>query len=92
LVWPGRGRRVRASQPREARTARKGAKMVNKIIVLSKDGQWVEMENCFLVGAIEYPDKVVYHKFLFCRCEEETRNEILRRAEEYLIDLEKERD
>jgi len=65
--------------------------MVNKVIVLNKDGQWVELESCFLVGAVEYPDKVVYHKFLFCKCEEETRNEMLKRAEQYLNEVKKER-
>jgi hypothetical protein len=65
--------------------------MVNKVIVLNKDGQWLELENCFLVGAVEYPDKVVYHKLLFCKCEEETRNEMLKRAEQYLNEVRKER-
>ena len=64
--------------------------MVDKIIVLTKDGQWLELENCFLVGAVEYPDKVVYHKFFFSKCEEETRKEMLRRAEQYLSEVKKE--
>jgi len=64
--------------------------MINKVIVLTKDGQWLELENCFLVGAVEYPDKVVYHKFLFTRCEEEKRNEMLKRAEQYLNEVKKE--
>jgi len=63
--------------------------MENKVIVLSKDGQWLELESCFLVGAVEYPDKVVYHKFLFTKCEEETRNEMLKRAEQFLIEQKK---
>lgn len=65
--------------------------MANKVIVLNKDGQWLELESCFLVGAVEYPDKVVYHKILFCKCEEETRSEMLKRAEQYLNDLKKEK-
>ena len=64
--------------------------MINKVIVLNKDGQWLELENCFLVGAVEYPDKVVYHKFFFSHCEEETRNEMLRRAEQFLTEQKKE--
>ena len=63
--------------------------MTNKIIVLTKDGQWLELENCFVVGAAEYPDKVVYHKYLFTRCEEETKNEMLKMAEQYLNDVKK---
>ena len=65
--------------------------MEDKVIVLSKDGQWSELRNCFLVGAIEYPEKVVYYKFMFSQCEEETRNEIIRRAEQYLNELKNER-
>jgi len=63
--------------------------MENKVIVLNKDGEWLELKNCFLVGAIEYPDKVVYHKILFSNCEEETRDEMIRRAEQYLIEQRK---
>ena len=63
--------------------------MTNKIIVLTKDGQWLELENCFVVGAMEYPDKVIYHKYFFTCCEEETKNEMLKRAEKYLDDLKK---
>ncbi|MFC1870265.1 hypothetical protein ACFLYE_03235 [Chloroflexota bacterium] len=65
--------------------------MVNKVIVLNKDGQWLELENCFVVGAVEYPDKVVYHKFLFSKCEEETRSEMLRRGEQFLAEQMKEK-
>ena len=65
--------------------------MESKVIVLSKDGQWFELENCFLVGAVESPERVVYYKFMFSRCDEETRSEMLRRAEQFLIELKKER-
>ena len=58
--------------------------MEDKVIVLSKDGQWFEMVNCFLVGAVEHPDKVVYYKFMFSKCDKETRDEMLKRAEQYL--------
>lgn len=64
--------------------------MENKVIVLNKDGEWLELKNCFLVGAVEYPDKVIYHKIIFSDCEEETRDEMLRRAEQYLNELRKE--
>ena len=64
--------------------------MENKIIVLTKDGEWLELENCFVVGAVEYPDKVVYHKFMFSKCEEETRREMLKRAEQFLAERKKE--
>jgi len=63
--------------------------MENKVIVLSKDGQWLELESCFLVGAVEYPDKVVYYKFVFSKCEKETLNEMLKRAEQFLIEQKK---
>jgi hypothetical protein len=63
--------------------------MESKVIVLNKDGQWVELINCFLVGAVEYPDKVVYHKFLFTKCEDETRKEMLGKVEQYLSELKK---
>ena len=63
--------------------------MENKVIVLSKDGQWLELENCFLVGAVEYPDKVVYYRFRFNKCEKETLNEMLKRAEQFLIEQKK---
>jgi hypothetical protein len=64
--------------------------MENKIIVLTKDGQWLELENCFVIGAIEYLDKVVYHKYLFTVCEEATRKEMLNKAEKYLYEVKKE--
>ncbi len=63
--------------------------MENKIIVLNKDGQWVELINCFVVGAIETHDKVVYHKFFFTACEEETKKEMLNRAEQFLNEQKK---
>ena len=63
--------------------------MINKIIVLNKDGQWLELGNCFVVGAVEFHDKVVYHKYLFTCCEEETRNEMIKMAEKYLNDVKK---
>ncbi len=61
----------------------------NKVIVLSKEGQWVELKNCFLVGAVEYPDKVVYHKFLFSECDNDTVNEMLKKAEQFLAEQRK---
>jgi hypothetical protein len=64
--------------------------MESKVIVLTKDGQWMEMENCLVIGAIEYPDKVVYHKYLFTACEEATRNEMLNKAEKYIEEMKKE--
>jgi hypothetical protein len=63
--------------------------MENKIIVLTKDGQWLELENCFVVGAVEYPDKVVYHKYLFFKCEEQTKIEMFKKAEQYLDEVKK---
>ncbi len=63
--------------------------MESKIVVLHKDGDWLELQNCFLVGAVEYPDKVVYHKFLFTKCEPETLKEMIRKAEQYLAELKK---
>lgn len=64
--------------------------MTNKVLVLSKDGQWLELENCFIVGAVESPDKVVYHKFLFTNCEKETRDGMLEKAGKYLEEIKKE--
>ena len=58
--------------------------MENKVIVLSKDGDWVELANCFIVGAVEFPDKVVYYKFMYSKCDKETRDGMLKRAEQYL--------
>jgi hypothetical protein len=64
--------------------------MENKVLVLMNDGQWIEMINCIIVGAEEFPDKVVYHKYLFSNCEIETRREMLNRAENYVNDMKKE--
>ena len=61
--------------------------MEDKVIVLSKDGEWLELVNCFLVGAVEHPDKVIYYKYIFSRCDKETRDEMLKRAEQYLTEL-----
>jgi hypothetical protein len=72
------------------REGTKGDGMENKVMVLTKDGKWVEMENCFVVGAVEYPDKVVYHKYLFTISDEATRNEMLNKAVKYLDELKKE--
>jgi hypothetical protein len=63
--------------------------MQNKIIVLIKDGQWLELENCFVIGAVEYPDKVVYHKYWFSNCENATRVEMLNKAEKYVQEIKK---
>ncbi|MFH1639225.1 MAG: hypothetical protein ABIB93_02790 [Chloroflexota bacterium] len=63
--------------------------MENKIIVLNKDGEWLELKNCFLVGAAEYPDQIIYHKIFFSACERETRDEMLKRAEQYLNEIKK---
>ncbi len=60
--------------------------MEDKVIVLNKDGEWFELVNCFLVGAVEHPDKVIYYKFIFSHCEKETRDEMLKRAEQYLTE------
>jgi hypothetical protein len=68
----------------------KGDGMENKVIVLTKDGKWLEIENCFIIGAVEYPDKVVYHKYLFTACEDATRNEMLNKAGEYLVEMKRE--
>ena len=69
---------------------RKERMMENKVIVLNKDGEWMELINCFLVGAVEYPDKVIYHKIFFTACDRETRDEMLKRAEQYLSEARKE--
>ena len=61
--------------------------MEDKIIVLNKDGDWLELVNCFLVGAEEKPDKVIYYKLSFTRCAKETRDEMLKKAEQYLAEL-----
>jgi len=61
--------------------------MEDKIIVLNKDGEWLELSNCFLVGSVEHPDKVIYYKFIFSKCTKEIRDEMLKRAEQYLTEL-----
>ncbi|MFC1910613.1 hypothetical protein ACFLXC_04945 [Chloroflexota bacterium] len=58
--------------------------MEDKVLVLKKDGQWFELDNCFLVGAVEHPDKVIYYKFLFSKCDKETLSEMLKRAEQFI--------
>ena len=58
--------------------------MEDKVIVLNKDGEWLELSNCLLVGAVEHSGKVIYYKFIFSHCEKETRDEILKKAEQYL--------
>jgi hypothetical protein len=63
--------------------------MEDKVIVLGKDGQWVILENCFLVGAVESPEKVLYYKFMFSKCSEETRDEMLKRSEQFLLEQKK---
>jgi hypothetical protein len=66
---------------------RREGKMENRVIVLNRDGEWLELENCFLVGAIEHPEKVVYYKFAFSTCSKITRDEMLKRAEQYLAEI-----
>jgi hypothetical protein len=61
--------------------------MEDKIIVLNKDGEWLELVNCFLVGAVERTDKVIYYKFVFSKCANETRDEMLKRAGQYLAEV-----
>ncbi len=61
--------------------------MEDKVIVLNKDGEWLELVNCFLVGAVERPDEVIYYKLIFSHCDKETRDEMLKRAEQYLTEL-----
>lgn len=61
--------------------------MENKVIVLKEDGNWLELKNCVLVGAAEFPDKVLYHKIIFSNCEKEIRDEMLVRAGQYLSEL-----
>jgi hypothetical protein len=58
--------------------------MEDRVIVLNKDGDWLELVNCFLVGAVEQSDKVIYYKFIFSQCEKETQNEILKKAAQFL--------
>jgi hypothetical protein len=61
--------------------------MEDKVIVLNKDGEWLELSNCFLVGAVEHPDKVIFYKFMFCKCTNTMRDEMLKKAEQYLAEL-----
>jgi hypothetical protein len=61
--------------------------MEDKVIVLNKDGEWLELSNCFLVGAVEHPDKVIFYKFMFCKCTKAMRDEMLKKAEQYLAEL-----
>jgi hypothetical protein len=61
--------------------------MGNRVLVLMDDGKWIELTNCVIVGAVEYPDKVVYHKYLFSDCEIETRREMVNRAEKYVTEI-----
>jgi hypothetical protein len=67
--------------------AREGRKMNDKAIVLSKDGNWCELTNCFLVGAEERPEKVIYYKFLFTNGAKTTHDEMIRRAEQFLAEV-----
>jgi hypothetical protein len=64
--------------------------MENKIMVLTKDGEWMELRNCFVIGAEEFTDKVVYHKFMFIDCEDNVRDEILNKAGDYMEELKQE--
>jgi hypothetical protein len=64
--------------------------MENKIIVLTKDEKWIELKNCIVVGAVEYPDKVVYHRYLFSDCQDETRIGMIERAEKYANEMKRE--
>ena len=61
--------------------------MENKVIVLNKDGQWVELTNCFVVGAEERPEKVIYYKFLFSNGAKTTRDEMIKRTEQFLAEV-----
>ncbi len=61
--------------------------MDDKAIVLNKDGSWYELTNCFLVGAEERPEKVIYYKFLFTNGAKTTRDEMLKRAEQFLAEV-----
>jgi hypothetical protein len=61
--------------------------MGNKVLVLRDDGQWIELVNCVIIGAVEYPDKVVYHKYLFSHCEIDTLREMVNRAEKYVTEI-----
>jgi len=61
--------------------------MEDKVIVLNKNGEWLELANCFLVGALERPDKVIYYKFVFSKAGREIRDEMLKRAEQFLVEM-----
>lgn len=61
--------------------------MKDRVLLLNKDGDWLELVNCFLVGAVEHADKVIYYKFMLSQCAKETRDEMLKRAEEYLAEV-----
>jgi len=61
--------------------------MDNKVIVLSKDGEWFELTNCFIVGAEERPEKVIYYKFLFTNGAKTTRDEMIKRAEQFFVEV-----
>ena len=61
--------------------------MEDKVIVLNKDGEWLELLNCVLVGAVEQPDKVIYYKFVFSHCAKEIRDEMIKRADLYLAEI-----
>jgi hypothetical protein len=64
-----------------------GETMGNRALVLMNDGKWIELINCIIIGAVEYPDKVVYHKYLFSDCEIETRREMINRAGKYVTEI-----
>jgi hypothetical protein len=64
--------------------------MVSKALILTDDGKWVELTNCIIVGAVEEPDQVVYHKYLFSNGEIETCREMVIRAERYAAEMKKE--
>jgi hypothetical protein len=61
--------------------------MEDKVIVLNRDGEWVELVNCFLVGALEQSDKIIYYKFVFSKGTREMRTEMLKKAEQFLAEL-----
>lgn len=64
--------------------------MENRVIVLNKDGKWLEMTNCFLVGAYEEPEKTMYHSVFFTAPGRVTKEDLLARAEQYIHQLQKE--
>jgi len=61
--------------------------MNDKVIVLNKEGNWLELTNCFLVGAEERPEKVIYYKYLFSNGAKTTRDEMIKRAEQFLTEV-----